>query len=72
MHGYGHGHFLGHGFMWIIGMLIVVCVIYALVRKDQHYIPLVNDTSFEILKRRYAEGEISKEEYEEMKDLLGV
>lgn len=66
-------HFFGGGWMmfiwWFLLIALVVIVIRALIntsrKKDN------KDTPLEILKRRYANGEIDKEEFEKRKkDLL--
>jgi putative membrane protein len=65
---YGFGY--GGTFMWIIFLIVIGLLIYFIVNaqktKDRAESPL------DILKRRYAKGEITKEEYERMKkDLEG-
>jgi len=57
----------GYGFIvlifWILLIAAVIWVILKLVNK--------NDSSIEILKRRYAKGEINKKEFDKLKkDLL--
>lgn len=64
MHDYGWG--MGWG-MWFIPVLIIL-VIYLLIRNDAP----VNrtrtpDSPMEILKKRYARGEITKEQFDAMK-----
>lgn len=67
---------MGSGFMWFLGLIFWILVIIGLVmlikylweggggKKEQ-------ESALEILKKRYASGEISKEEFEEKKrDLL--
>ena len=58
----------GMGFGWIIGLLILLIIVGMIVKamnqnknsnKSQYNSPL------DILKTRYAKGEISKEEYDE-------
>ena len=65
---WGAGYFGG-----ILGLVLLVGLIYlifAVVRRDSH--PVRHQSSaLEILKIRYAKGEITKEEYERLKaDLL--
>lgn len=63
---YMDGNFYGmHFFWWIFWIVIVVWFLIAISRKRKG-----NETSLEILKRRYARGEITKEEYEEMRKNL--
>ncbi len=78
MDGYGYG--MGYGIWGILGLIFWILVIIGLVllikylwegggigsgaKKEQ-------ESALEILKRRYARGDISKEEFEEKKkDLL--
>jgi len=61
------GWMYGYGFIvlifWILLIAAVIWVILKLVNK--------NDSSIEILKRRYAKGEINKKEFDKLKkDLL--
>ena len=66
----------GYGgmFMWMVFIVILVAVaVYWLVReastKTDHR--LSGETPLDILKRRYAKGEITKEEFEKVKKDLG-
>lgn len=54
-------------FLWIIGVMIY----YIVGRETKGVLPGSRDTPIEILKRRYAKGEIGKAEFEEMKKDLG-
>ena len=69
---YGSG--FGGTYMWII-LLIVIGVgayFYIQNQKTKGQSPTRNESHLDILKKRYAKGEISKEEYEKMKkDLEG-
>jgi len=58
---YGYGGWL----MWLILVILVVIVIYFFVRTQKG--GSVRETPLEILKKRYAKGEITKEEYDRMK-----
>jgi len=64
----------GGGFMMVIWWLLILVGIIFLVKwiSDQKSRTREkDDTALEILKRRYADGEISKEEFEEKKkDLI--
>jgi putative membrane protein len=72
---YEHGNMMG-GFGWL-GMAIfwiVVIVIIALVikwllqqGKTETKSPFLEGSALEILKRRYAKGELNKEEFEQKK-----
>ncbi len=70
---YGWG--TGFGFRWIFMILFWVLLILGVV----YLIKLIaggskkgekEETALDILKKRYAKGEISKEEFERMKDEL--
>jgi putative membrane protein len=70
----GHLGFYGLGGIWmiIVWVLIIAVGLYVLrifVRdKDSRHQP--SETPDEILKRRYASGDISSREYNEMKEKL--
>lgn len=69
-----HGEMvLGGGFMWIFWILLivgVVAVISALPRKDRPEEREFHPSPVDILKERYARGEINRDEYERsLKDL---
>jgi len=57
MHGFG-------GIFMILFWVVLIFAIISLVRKGSNN---KKETSEEILKKRYARGEISKEEFERMK-----
>lgn len=69
---YGFGY--GGMFMWIIFLIVVGVLIYFIVQaqKAKGRTPTQAESHLDILKRRYAKGEIAREEYERMKkDLEG-
>ncbi len=69
---YGFGY--GGMFMWIILLIVIGLVIYFIVQAQNKKsgTPTQNESPMDILKRRYAKGEITREEYERMKkDLEG-
>lgn len=73
MAGYGHG-FWGMG---LIGMVLqtailvgIIYFIFRLLRNVTHQQSLKSNNALEILKERYAKGEISEEEFTKMKDVL--
>ncbi|MCS3659976.1 SHOCT domain-containing protein [Salinibacter ruber] len=57
---------------WIIWILVIVGVVWAISRAQQGGTSSrpQRETPMEALKRRYAEGELSTEEYEERKERL--
>ena len=66
---------MGHGgmFMWMILLIILIVLaaywfIKAAKSKDNNRLP--GETPLDILKRRYAAGEITKEQFETMKKNL--
>jgi putative membrane protein len=69
---YGFGY--GGMFMWIIFLIVIGFLIYFIVQaqKMKGQTPTQTESPLDILKKRYAKGEIAKEEYERMKkDLEG-
>ncbi|MCS5423147.1 MULTISPECIES: SHOCT domain-containing protein [Psychrilyobacter] len=75
MHGFGYGNsmFMGGGiFMFIFWILIAVLIVSLLkdssLGKNRH--SKQSETPMEILKKRYAKGEITREQYQNMKEKL--
>ncbi|HSP78407.1 MAG TPA: SHOCT domain-containing protein [Myxococcaceae bacterium] len=61
MHWWNDGWHMGWMVLgWILGLLFLAALVWVLVRATQR----PGDSPEEILKRRYARGEISREEYE--------
>ena len=65
----------GMGFGWIFGLLFLIVLVWLVIRLvspgQTTNPPSQKEDALDILKKRYARGEISKEEYEQMKkDLL--
>jgi putative membrane protein len=54
---------------WVIGIAIVAAIIYFAVKSGRQA-PRRNGEALDILARRYAKGEINKEEYLEAQDFL--
>ncbi len=70
---WGNQGFMG-GFMWIFWIAIIVGIIFLvkwIVMQSRPGGQQQGESSLEILKKRYARGEIDKEEFEQKKkDLL--
>jgi putative membrane protein len=74
MNGYGPMGWFGFGFgfifmilFWGIIIWLIVALIRGLSKHNQPGVETKNKTPLEILKKRYAKGEIEKEEFEEKK-----
>lgn len=83
MMGFGLGGMLFGGLMmlafWIIVIVGVIWLVAALARggftgarQASAGAPTIGQTTVDILKARYARGEITKEQFEEMKRDLGA
>jgi putative membrane protein len=60
----------GGGFMWLLWILIAAAVFYAVVtlgRRSRTTVDPAQESALDILNKRYAKGEITKEEFEERK-----
>ncbi len=74
----GFGMGLGGGFMWIVWLLLIGLVVWAVVqavgsggsRSGTSQPP--QKTPLQILEERYARGEIGRDEFERMKKDLGA
>jgi len=70
MHGYG-GMGLGMIWYWLIGAVILVTVVWLLSRSfGQNRPDYPNRSALDILKERYAKGEIDSKEFEEKRNHL--
>jgi putative membrane protein len=70
MDGYGYGYGMMGGGYGIIGLIFWILVLIGLVLLIKYLwkgSATRGDSAIEILKKRYASGEISKEEFEEKK-----
>lgn len=74
MDSYGYGSGMMSGSYWIIGLIFWLLILIGLVLLIKYLWEgsgKKEESSLELLKKRYARGEISKEEFEEKKkDLL--
>lgn len=66
---YFDGHFGGMHFVWWIIWLILLIWIF-FVPSDIPYHKTKEENPLDILKKRFAKGEITKEEYEESMKIL--
>ena len=75
MHGYGMhglGWGLGMGFGWLFGLIVLILIIWIVTKSinSGHHSTTTHEkqkSALDILKERYARGEISKEEFQEKK-----
>jgi len=58
--------------MWLLIILVVIVFLYLIFARPRSdsLLPSRQDTPLDILKKRYAKGEISKEEFDQMKKEL--
>jgi len=69
MNQFGHGW--GMGFGWLIGLVLIILIVAFIVRSTQNrQRNESSQTPLDILRERYARGEIDKEEFEERKQNL--
>ncbi len=61
-------NFLGISILWIVWIPLLIFFIWLIIR-DKTTVPL-KETPMEVLKRKFANGEITAEEYERGKQLL--
>ena len=65
---WGHMNYgFGGVIMWIILLILIGVVIYFVINRQKLIKREDEETPLEILKKRYAKGEISKQEFEKMK-----
>ena len=68
MHIYGGGWFWGMHILWWLFWIAIIAIFFSLARPVPRH--KGRETPLEILKRRYAAGEITSAEYEERKTRL--
>ena len=69
MDGFG-GHGWGMGWWWIIGVIVLIAIIWPLAQgfnRNNSATREPQKSALDILKERYARGEIDKQEFEERK-----
>ena len=72
MYGYT-GMGWGMIFGWILGVFALIVVVWLIVKAVNYSSHSQNDddkSALDVLKKRFAEGDISREEYEEMKKII--
>lgn len=77
MNGWG-GQMMGGGFGMILWLVVLVAIIWLIVRMTQQnseqsgprQILPKEESALDVLKKRYARGEITREQYQQMKEDL--
>ncbi len=66
--GWGHMMYYGYGghFMWVLFLVLLAVIVY-LILQNVRSVKRNGQSALDILKLRYAKGEITKEEFERMK-----
>lgn len=70
MDDFGHGHGWGMGWGWLLGLIILILLIWLVMRvvgPGRRPADSGERSAIDILKERYASGEIDKKEYEDKK-----
>ncbi len=70
----GHGWGMGMGWWWIIGIVVLIAIIWPMFQRYNRNNSAAprepGKTALDILKERYALGEIDNQEFEERKKNL--
>ena len=63
---------IGMGLFWLIAVLVVAYLIYKLIKSEKILVPSrpVIRSAEDILSERYAKGELTREQYMQMKEDL--
>jgi putative membrane protein len=70
-YGCGFGYGYGGMFMWILFLIVLGVAIYFIIQTSKkNATGQAQETPLDILKKRYAQGEITKEEFDRMKKEL--
>ena len=75
MHYYNENYWGMHLIWWIIWIAFVIWVLVSPYGKKisaDKYLPFNSQTPLDILKKRYASGEITKDEFLEAKEILDL
>ena len=61
---------IGMGLFWLIAITVVAYLIYKLIKSEKILVPCrpVIRSAEDILSERYAKGELTREQYMQMKD----
>ena len=52
---------------WIFLLVVIIWVVFQFLNKNQSSPNIKSESAIDILKKRYAKGEITKEEFDEIK-----
>lgn len=58
------GYFFHGGFMWIFWILLIIAIVFIFQNVSKGNTSSESDSALDILKKRYARGEIDEEEFE--------
>ena len=66
------GHWFGGGFMWFFWILLIVAIVWAVntIANNSSNTADSQQTALDILKKRYAQGDIDRDEFEQIKKNL--
>lgn len=64
-HWNGAGHMAGTWLWWLVAIAILAVIAWATIRASSRSRRDAGESAESVLKRRYAQGEIDKEDYEE-------